>query len=382
MPAPPGPNILIGERIALLPPSNIRYVKRSTETPTVYEYALCSWQGNDELEMYPTRYLWKISILKRPFGSSAWDMSTVDNPIGTSTAMPKALRDVFYRLPMEHSVYGESTGDYATDEITDCLETFYYQSKRCQIVAETLVNSISDCVQDYAIYLCSGSNSFQDSGTILNTHPHQHHTEWDETRGVTTCGSGFVGLNAASYCFRANLTVGVSVKFVSTTTTLQLSATRSGVCGVSQVGPIAPDFAGQTGAFFGRIPDDVNGKIGVNPSFATTSDNVFSFDNPCLYDWEGLRGAVPVANDDDVETEVNTPVTIPVLSNDTDADGDTLTITAVTTPAHGLADIAMDGKSIVYTPRMNYAGKDNFTYTVSDGTNSATATVYVSVLQP
>jgi hypothetical protein len=69
---------------------------------------------------------------------------------------------------------------------------------------------------------------------------------------------------------------------------------------------------------------------------------------------------------------------IDVLANDTDANGDTLTVTAVTQGAHG--SVANNGTSVSYTPAANYFGPDSFTYTVDDGNGeSDTATVSVTV---
>ncbi|PKB14442.1 hypothetical protein B0I00_2030 [Novosphingobium kunmingense] len=63
-----------------------------------------------------------------------------------------------------------------------------------------------------------------------------------------------------------------------------------------------------------------------------------------------------------------TPVVLNVLANDTDGDGDALTITSIhEQPAHGTVAIAADSKSIIYTPELDYAGQVFFEYCVSDG---------------
>jgi len=68
----------------------------------------------------------------------------------------------------------------------------------------------------------------------------------------------------------------------------------------------------------------------------------------------------------------------PVLANDSDPDGDNLSITGVGTPAHGSASAS--GNQVSYTPAAGYTGADSFSYTISDGRGgSATATVTVSV---
>jgi len=87
----------------------------------------------------------------------------------------------------------------------------------------------------------------------------------------------------------------------------------------------------------------------------------------------------PVATDDSVTTVENESVLINVLANDTDVDGDTLSIDSVTQPSNGTAIIEDD--AVRYTPDMAYNGSDTFTYTVSDGrggTDSATVVVNIS----
>ncbi len=88
----------------------------------------------------------------------------------------------------------------------------------------------------------------------------------------------------------------------------------------------------------------------------------------------------PVANDDTASTPEDTPVDIDVLNNDTDPEGDDLTVTFVSNPPHGSAAINPDG-TVKYTPDPNYCGADSFTYTISDGNGGTdTATVNVTVI--
>ena len=87
----------------------------------------------------------------------------------------------------------------------------------------------------------------------------------------------------------------------------------------------------------------------------------------------------PVANNDSVTTNENTPVTFDPRSNDSDPSGYALTIIATSMPGHGTVAIN-NGTSLTYTPASMYSGSDSFTYTISDGQgHAATATVSVTV---
>ena len=87
----------------------------------------------------------------------------------------------------------------------------------------------------------------------------------------------------------------------------------------------------------------------------------------------------PVAVDDRISTRTATAVLIDVVANDTDADGQTLTLESVTQPSHGSAEVS--GGLASYTPNANIRGMDTFAYTVSDGidTDEGEVTVWVGV---
>ena len=87
----------------------------------------------------------------------------------------------------------------------------------------------------------------------------------------------------------------------------------------------------------------------------------------------------PVAANDTAATPEDTAAEIAVLANDTDPNGDTLSVSGVTVPAHGTAVVNSNG-TIAYTPALNYNGPDSFDYTIGDGHAGAdTATVTVTV---
>lgn len=106
----------------------------------------------------------------------------------------------------------------------------------------------------------------------------------------------------------------------------------------------------------------------------------------------------PVAANDIADARFSTPLLIDVLANDSDPDGDALSITSASTPQHGAAALSQkssaktiqstadsQGRRVLYTPATGYSGIDTFTYYISDGkggTAHAGVTVTVAANQP
>ncbi|QKJ66661.1 retention module-containing protein [Deefgea piscis] len=112
-------------------------------------------------------------------------------------------------------------------------------------------------------------------------------------------------------------------------------------------------------------------------STATVTINVIPENDDPLPNNDNSTGAA----DDALTTPEDKPLTINpalLLANDSDIDGDILTITSVQNAEHGTVAM-VDGK-IVFTPAADYHGPASFTYTVSDGFGgTATATVNIGV---
>jgi hypothetical protein len=88
----------------------------------------------------------------------------------------------------------------------------------------------------------------------------------------------------------------------------------------------------------------------------------------------------PVANNHTATVyEVAAAAAVPVLSNDTDIEGDAITVASVTQPAHGAVIRNSDGSGLTYQPAANYCGPDDFTYTVNGNSPFNTATVSMTV---
>ena len=100
----------------------------------------------------------------------------------------------------------------------------------------------------------------------------------------------------------------------------------------------------------------------------------------------------PVAVDDWDVTDVDAPVTITVLDDDSDPDGHVFAVSTTTDPSHGSVTVNADG-TITYTPTPGFTGTDTFTYTICelDGVSPSgipatglcdTATVTVTIVDP
>ena len=77
----------------------------------------------------------------------------------------------------------------------------------------------------------------------------------------------------------------------------------------------------------------------------------------------------------------DTALVIPIsrlLANDTDANGDTLSIATFSNQSNGT--VAINGANVVFTPAAGYTGNASFSYTVSDGQGGVSATAAVVAL--
>ncbi|GAA4451131.1 Ig-like domain-containing protein [Novipirellula rosea] len=100
----------------------------------------------------------------------------------------------------------------------------------------------------------------------------------------------------------------------------------------------------------------------------------------------------PVAVADNIVTNQDTTANFNVLGNDTDVDGDTLTVTKIGGTSISMpGNVGVTGGTVNYNPNgtfsfvpnSGFVGTTNFNYTISDGVGGeSTATVQVSVIGP
>ena len=154
----------------------------------------------------------------------------------------------------------------------------------------------------------------------------------------------------------------------------------------TQIGAVfetAPILAGQGGLI--TITANISSSLAAGTFTNTATITTTSVDSDAANNSSNasvtVQNAAPVAVDDapPAVDEDSSNNLLDVLSNDSDANGDSLSISAVGTPDNGGTAVANAGQ-IDYTPVADFAGTEIFTYTASDGNGgSDTATVTVTV---
>ncbi len=88
---------------------------------------------------------------------------------------------------------------------------------------------------------------------------------------------------------------------------------------------------------------------------------------------------IPLAVNDTASTPQGSAVTVDVLANDSDPNGDPLTVISITDPPNGSAAIDPGDTTVTYTPDVGFSGNDTLQYVISDGANTDSALVIVTV---
>ncbi|WP_245428041.1 DUF4082 domain-containing protein [Bradyrhizobium sp. MOS003] len=121
-------------------------------------------------------------------------------------------------------------------------------------------------------------------------------------------------------------------------------------------------------------PASINGvySYGTTNLFPTSSYNSSNYWVDVVFNSSsGGANQLPVAaNDSGLYATQNVPFAIPasvLLANDTDPDGDTLTITGASGGVNGVANFNAQSNSVIFTPTTGYTGTASFAYSISDG---------------
>ena len=141
----------------------------------------------------------------------------------------------------------------------------------------------------------------------------------------------------------------------------------------------------------GSVVNNNDGTLTYTPGNDRYDDVFFTYE---VSDSGNLRGTgtvtvtinsvndAPRASNDSRSIVEDNSVTIAVLANDSDVEGDDFSVSAHTDPPHGSVEFDSDTQSFTYTPEWNYTGSDSFTYTVAEDNDPSmtdTATVSISI---
>lgn len=90
---------------------------------------------------------------------------------------------------------------------------------------------------------------------------------------------------------------------------------------------------------------------------------------------------VPIANDDSLSVAQDSAATsVNVLLNDSDVDGDTLTLNAF--EYSGSGQVSISNNQLSYAPMASFAGSETIVYTASDGQKNVSASLQITVTAP
>lgn len=143
------------------------------------------------------------------------------------------------------------------------------------------------------------------------------------------------------------------------------------------VGPASSGTATVTGSTISYVPDP--DFFGADLFTYTISDGAGGMATGVVSVTVTPVNDPPSAVDDTAGTFLDTPVSIDVLGNDGDIDGDPVSVSGVGTASSGVASVESGG-SIQYVPAAGFSGVDSFTYSITDpGGATATAVVTVTV---
>ena len=95
-----------------------------------------------------------------------------------------------------------------------------------------------------------------------------------------------------------------------------------------------------------------------------------------------VTNIAPVANNDAYSVKANETLVVNaaggVLANDTDADGDALSVVSFTAPSNGVINMTTDG-AFTYNPNAGFVGTETLNYTITDGVTTAVGTFVIDV---
>ncbi|EPF9374580.1 tandem-95 repeat protein, partial [Vibrio parahaemolyticus] len=270
--------------------------------------------------------------------------------------------------------------------------------------APTVENAIADQVlsEDFATYTIDLNDAFKDSDSALNfSVSGNSNVLVSIENGIATISPTADWNGSETLTFTATDPSGESIsQRVDFTVTSVADIVADKATVVEDTPTIIKVLGNDTFEGDGKVVSldanngPANGTVSVNPDGSVTytpNDNYHGTDS---FTYIVTSGGVsesttvsvdvtpvndaPVAKDDIATTQEDTVVTIDVLPNDTDVDGDKLSIQSASVPKEQGTVEVVNGK-LVFTPAENFNGDAEITYTVTDGQLTDEAKVTVTV---
>src|SRR6056297_3019401 len=287
--------------------------------------------------------------------ASVW---SVEGPAGTSANLATNATDAFLELVTpdgNHDVWGANNSARAIQDISD--GDFQLQTR-----------FLSTPTQKYQL---QGLLVEQDADNWLRFDTYSDGSKLRAFAAVTTNGSS-----------NSELSVVIpegSAPYVQVTRAGDLWTMEYSTDGTSWVtaGSFTHAMTVTSAGVFAGNTGQATGFTAQVDYFENTADPIADEDGTIV-----PANTAPTAGDDALATDQDVPLSVVVasdlLGNDNDANGDALSLDSFTQPANGVLTDNGDG-TLSYTPNAGYNGVDTFTYTVTDGTLTDTATVSVTV---
>jgi hypothetical protein len=289
--------------------------------------------------------------------------SIVDNDVAPVNTPPVANNDLGVDLSSSHGLYSEY---FSYREGTDGLNLTNLNQVQNFIQSHTATATFTSTNLNYNLANSFNNNLGQGTNlqTFLGADAASLSSDPANSSDAIIRMRGFIELNPGTYNFRILSDDGYQVK-IDGKTVAQVDVNQSSTAtthsqftistgGIHTMEIIYWD-QGKYAIFSAEISD--NSGVTYSPFSAFTS-----YQHITLNAVEDTAFSIPASS---------------LLANDTDADGDTLTIQSVQGALHG--SVALVAGSVVFTPAANYSGPASFTYTVSDG-NGGTSTATVNLV--
>jgi len=126
--------------------------------------------------------------------------------------------------------------------------------------------------------------------------------------------------------------------------------------------------------------------VGVDTCMYTVCDKSDACDSANLVVTVESAALPPIAENDDRETELNSPIDIYVTENDMSPENLPLAISGVQTTSQQGGSVSIVGNEtssfVLYQPPVDFVGNDQFSYSITDGSKNASAIVYIAVTLP